>query len=332
MTRSTRVCSWVVATFSLAALWNGSAIPGHVAGIVEAIEELLPSTQPVEIIIALRENEANLELKLEMSDFPRMEMDRFAWEIKASKGTLVELWKMPKAERDAFRAAAFTGNIITAENYWTAASTLKEHLEAITARGLKPFVPPQPQPAARPAPAAPAPAAAPAPEEEPVATGEIVDEPLEAEAADEPLMGETVEEAEEGEPIEPIETVEEAEEVVEAQPAPTPAAAPSGPENRRYKRFPVNLEMEFRTELDFVREHATNISNGGLFVRTAHRPPLDTIVKVDVRLPNGERLQGEALVVHVVDDPYKGGVGLAFLSDDPSFADTLDRYLASLAG
>jgi uncharacterized protein (TIGR02266 family) len=329
----TRICSRVVATFSLAALWNGSAIPGHVAGIVEAIEELLPSTQPVEIIIALRENEANLELKLEMSDFPRMEMDRFAWEIKASKGTLVELWKMPKAERDAFRAAAFTGNVITAENYWTAASTLKEHLEAITARGLKPFVPPQPQPAAaaRPAPAAPAPA----PEEVSVADGELVDEPL-GEAADEPLMGEPVEGVEEGEPIEPIEAVEEAEEEVVAQPAPAPAAAPaaapSGPENRRYKRFPVNLEMEFRTELDFVREHATNISNGGLFVRTAHRPPMDTIVKVDVRLPNGDRLQGEALVVHVVDDPYKGGVGLAFLSDDPSFAETLDRYLASLAG
>jgi uncharacterized protein (TIGR02266 family) len=80
-----------------------------------------------------------------------------------------------------------------------------------------------------------------------------------------------------------------------------------------------------------VREHATNISNGGLFVRTAHRPPIDTIVTVDLKLPNGERLQGDAIVVHLVDDPYKGGVGLAFLSDDPTFAETLDRYLASLA-
>lgn len=314
-----------MATFSLAALWNASAIPGHVAGIVEAIEELLPSTQPVEIIIALRENEANLELKLEMSDFPRLEMDRFAWEIKASKGTLVELWKMPKSERDAFRAAAFTGNIITAENYWTAASTLKEHLEAITARGLKPMMPQGLPPPSRPAPAA-APAQ-PTPAEEPVEAAELVDEPLGEEASDEPLVtGEAVEGVEEAEPIEPIEEAAEPDELVGGEPAPT------GPELRRYKRFPVNLEMQFRTELDFVREHATNISNGGLFVRTAHRPPMDTIVRVDVMLPNGDRLQGEALVVHVVDDPYKGGVGLAFLSDDPSFAETLDRYLASLAG
>ncbi|MDY7232745.1 TIGR02266 family protein [Hyalangium rubrum] len=323
----TRVCSRDVPTFSLAALWNASAIPGHVAGIVEAIDELLPSTQPVEIVVALRENEANLELKLEMSTFPRMEMDRFAWEIKASKGTLVELWRLPKAERDAFRAAAFTGgNIITTTNYWEAASSLKEHLEAITARGLKPILPPTglPPPNAAAVWAGQAPAAA-AGGAQAAAGG---DEPLGTDVVDEPLVG--VEEAEEeAEPIEPLETVEPEEEVEEAQEELQP---PAGPENRRARRFPVQLEMEFRTELDFVREHATNISNGGLFVRTAHRPPIDTIVKVDLRLPNGERLQGEALVVHVVDDPYKGGVGLAFLSDDPTFAETLDRYLASLAG
>lgn len=326
--RIPRVWCASVATFSLAALWNGSATPGHVAGIVEAIDELLPSTQPVEIIIALRENEANLELKLEMSDFPRMEMDRFAWEIKASKGTLVELWKMPKSERDAFRAAAFTGNVITAENYWTAASTLKEHLEGIVARGLKPLIPQGLPPPNRPAPAA-QPAPQPEPEAEPVEAAEIVDEPLGGtEVADEPLVaGEPVED---GEPIEPIEEVAEAGEVVQGLPEEPPQ--PTGAELRRYKRFPVHLEMEFRTELDFVREHATNISNGGLFVRTAHRPPMDSIVRVDLKLPNGDRLEGDALVVHVVDDPYKGGVGLAFLSDDPSFAETLDRYLASLAG
>jgi uncharacterized protein (TIGR02266 family) len=108
--------------------------------------------------------------------------------------------------------------------------------------------------------------------------------------------------------------------------------APPGSPQRRGRRFAVKLELEFRTELDFVREHALNISNGGLFVRTAHRPPPDSVVTVDVKLPNGERLQGDAVVVHVVDDPYTGGVGLAFLSDDTTFSRTLDDYLASLAG
>ncbi|MDC0710387.1 TIGR02266 family protein [Stigmatella sp. ncwal1] len=344
-------------TFSLAALWNASAIPGHVAGIVEAIEELLPSTQPVAITVALRENEAHLELKLEMTTFPRLEMDRFSWEIKASKGTLVELWRLPKAERDAFRAAAFSGNVITAPDYFTAARTLQEHLEGIIARDRRPVQMPVVVPPA----AQRAPAQAPAPADEPLA--EAVDEPLVPgeEVEEEPL--EPIEELEE-EPLEPIEEVADEpiaevadepiaevadEPIAEALDEPMgealdePIAAvetyrapvtepPAGPELRRAKRFPVMLEMEFRSELDFVREHATNISNGGLFVRTAHRPPIDTIVKVDVRLPNGESLQGEAMVVHLVDDPYKGGVGLAFLTDDPSFAQTLDDYLASLAG
>ncbi|HEX8700863.1 MAG TPA: TIGR02266 family protein [Myxococcaceae bacterium] len=315
-------------TFSLAALWNASATPGHVAGIIEAIDELLPSTQPVEITVALKENEANLELKLEMTSFPRLEMDRFAWEIKASKGTLVELWRLPKSERDAFRAAAFSGGkIITTQEYWSAASAIKEHLEALTAAGLRALMPPQGL--APPNTAAVWPAGqAPAQQQTPAAGG---DEPLSPdEAVDEPLLGEPAEEE-----VEPIEPVEEVEEVVEpeaeVQPEQEELQPPAGPENRRARRFPVHLEMEFRTELDFVREHATNISNGGLFVRTAHRPPIDTIVTVDLKLPNGDRLQGDAIVVHLVDDPYKGGVGLAFLSDDPTFADTLDRYLASLA-
>jgi len=334
--RVTRVSSPDVPTFSLAALWNASAVPGHVAGIVEAIDELLPSTQPVEIIVALRENEANLELKLEMTTFPRLEMDRFAWEIKASKGTLVELWRLPKSERDAFRAAAFTGgNVITTQDYWSAASALKEHLEGITARGLRALMPPMGLPPPNSAAVWPQ-GQAPAGQQPAAEAGG--DEPLAGEVLDEPLSEAT----EDAEPIEPVEEVEEVVEPEPAEPEPEdepmePQAAegelqpPAGPEHRRARRFPVHLEMEFRTELDFVREHATNISNGGLFVRTAHRPPIDTIVTVDLKLPNGERLQGDAIVVHLVDDPYKGGVGLAFLSDDPTFAETLDRYLASLA-
>jgi uncharacterized protein (TIGR02266 family) len=325
----TRVSSPDVPTFSLAALWNASAVPGHVAGIVEAIDELLPSTQPVEIVVALKENEANLELKLEMDSFPRLEMDRFAWEIKASKGTLVELWRLPKSERDAFRAAAFAGGkIITTQEYWTAAAALKEHLEALTAAGLRALMPPQGLPPPNAAAVWPGQQAPGQPQQAPAAAGG--DEPLSPEAVDEPLVG--TETTEEAEPIEPVEEVEEVvEPEAEVPPDQGELQPPSGPENRRARRFPVHLEMEFRTELDFVREHATNISNGGLFVRTAHRPPIDTIVTVDLKLPNGERLQGDAIVVHLVDDPYKGGVGLAFLSDDPTFAETLDRYLASLA-
>jgi uncharacterized protein (TIGR02266 family) len=215
-------------------------------------------------------------------------------EVQESGGTLVELWRLPKPDRDAFRARSLTGpDTHELEDFEAAAIVLHGHLQQLAIREPLPEGPP-PGPTTVPIAffdnAANAPAAAPGPE--PAAP----------------------EEASEGAP---------------------PEEGTPGYEtfdtHRRGRRFAVKLEMEFRTELDFVREHATNISNGGLFVRTAHRPPVDSVVTVQVRLPNGERLQGDALVVHVVDDPYKGGVGLAFLNDDPTFAETLDHYLASLA-
>jgi uncharacterized protein (TIGR02266 family) len=87
--------------------------------------------------------------------------------------------------------------------------------------------------------------------------------------------------------------------------------------------------VEFRTEAEFLHEHATNISRGGLFVRTRARPELDSVVVVTVQLPTGARIQGEAVVVHVREGE-EGGVGLAFLSEDRAFSERLDRYLAQL--
>lgn len=226
---------------------------------MEGLGALLPAARP-QLMVALREGGANLELKLEMTGYPRQAVERIAQGVKDSGGTFVELWRLPKHERDAFRAASLSGDTRAVEDFTAAARVLREHLEGLAA------LPPA----------------------EPVSVS------------------------------------------LEEAPPPAPAEVSEG--QRRGRRFAVKLELEFRTELEFVREHALNISNGGLFVRTAHRPLPDSVVTVDVKLPNGERLQGDALVVHVIDDPYAGGVGLAFLTEDPSFVETLDRYLASLVG
>jgi uncharacterized protein (TIGR02266 family) len=290
--------------FGLAALWNGSARAERVRELVEGLGALLPPPKPPGLVVSLREAEATLELKVEVPSYPRAALESLSEQVQESGGTLVELWRLPKATRDAFRADALTGpDAHTLEDYETAAIVLHGHLQQLAVR--------------EPIPDGPPPGPSSVPIEIPVqsAPGQ---QPAEPEAA--------------------------AESTPDGGPATDKFAVSNGgtettqlpyqtfDTDRRGRRFAVKLEMEFRTELDFVREHATNISNGGLFVRTAHRPPVDSVVTVAVRLPNGERLQGDALVVHVVDDPYKGGVGLAFINDDPSFAETLDRYLASLAG
>ena len=287
-----------VPVFGLAALWNGSASPERVAAWVEGLAALLPMAQSLQLVVALRPEEAGLEMKVEAPGYPRAAVERLAEEVKRGGGTFVELWRMPKAERDGFRAATFSGGTaFRGEERAAAARALQQHLSALSLSDKRPVGPPtHPMDAPRPTGNG---AAGP---EEPAVPAAVVEQPA---------------------------------------PPPPPAAkahthrvpmAPPGSPQRRGRRFAVKLELEFRTELDFVREHALNISNGGLFVRTAHRPMPDSVVTVDVKLPNGDRLQGDAVVVHVVDDPYTGGVGLAFLSDDTTFSETLDRYLASLAG
>ncbi|WP_338080658.1 TIGR02266 family protein [Corallococcus exiguus] len=261
---------------------------------MEGLGALLPSAQSMQLVVAFRDEAGALEVKVEVPGYPRAAVERLGEEVRKSGGTFVELWRLPKAERDALRSRTLSGGTPFAGNERTqAAQELRQHLEDLAARGPLP---------APPAPKTPPPSEAPsALQAAPTESGHA----LQTEASEQP------------------------------SPSDPPASSPvsSGDESqRRARRFAVKLEMEFRTELDFVREHALNISNGGLFVRTAHRPPQDSVVTVDVKLPNGQRLQGEALVVHVVDEQYTGGVGLAFLSDDATFSATLDGYLASLAG
>lgn len=266
-----------VPVFGLAAVWGEAASPEKAAAVVQGLGALLPSAQSIQLLVAFRDEVGALEVKVDVPGYPRAAVERLGEEVRKSGGTFVELWRLPKAERDALRSRTLAGGTpFTGEERAQAAQELQQHLEALAARG--------------PLPQASGPEAPPA---TPTATARPEGESFRGPEGEKPSADES---------------------------------------QRRGRRFAVKLELEFRTELDFVREHALNISNGGLFVRTAHRPPQDSVVTVDVKLPNGRRLQGEALVVHVVDAPYTGGVGLAFLSDDATFSATLDGYLASLVG
>ena len=114
-----------------------------------------------------------------------------------------------------------------------------------------------------------------------------------------------------------------------------PAARVSPPDHppsgtRQGARFSVDLQVEFATEDDFVKEHATTISKGGLFVRTPQRPPLNSEVKLRLKLPNGELIEALARVVYVLDQPSTGGVGLAFSREDSAFRTAMKQYLARL--
>jgi len=110
---------------------------------------------------------------------------------------------------------------------------------------------------------------------------------------------------------------------------PTPPSVASVPRQPRYE---VQLAVEFKTESAFVTEYASNLSKGGVFVRTSERPKANTYIALKLRLPDGRTLETSARVVHCFDHPELGGVGLAFEKRDPRFEEELSKYLRSLSG
>ena len=273
------VCFARVPVFSLAVLWEASAPPLEAGAALAGAARRVSASRPPEIRVALLEDRACAEVRLELTHYPRTLIAGLVAEVEHSGGTFLELWRLPKSERDAFRASFLPSTTTRLHrSVEEAARSIREHLERIAA-------------------------AVPAGGE--VAAASRLHEPPPSTLARLRLVKKRR---------------------VDAAPAP---ARPAPEELRVAPRYDVSLQVEFRTEAEFLHEHATNISRGGLFIRTRMRPELDSVVIVTVLLPTGERIQGEAVVVHVREGD-EGGVGLAFLSEDRRFSESLDRYLAQL--
>jgi uncharacterized protein (TIGR02266 family) len=103
--------------------------------------------------------------------------------------------------------------------------------------------------------------------------------------------------------------------------------------HRSFRRYPVKLEVQFRTAQEFVREHASNLSRGGIFIRTDTPPPVDTVVEVLVALPDGgPPVTSSGIVVHRVPPGSKqeAGSGVQFVDASDAFRNRIDKYMDSL--
>jgi uncharacterized protein (TIGR02266 family) len=113
---------------------------------------------------------------------------------------------------------------------------------------------------------------------------------------------------------------------------------PARPMDRRATpRYAARFAVRFGSVDEFRREYATNISAGGLFIRTEQPPAMDAVVDVVLELPGGEPIQGKAVVVHRVSpeeasqrqvDP---GIGVQFVHGDDRFRERIDQFVASLS-
>jgi uncharacterized protein (TIGR02266 family) len=108
-------------------------------------------------------------------------------------------------------------------------------------------------------------------------------------------------------------------------------------DRRATARYPARFAVRFRSVDEFKREYATNISAGGVFIRTEAPPEMSSVIDVELELPGGNPVQGKALVVHRVSAEeaarrnVEPGVGVQFVEADDRFRERIDRFVAELA-
>jgi uncharacterized protein (TIGR02266 family) len=110
------------------------------------------------------------------------------------------------------------------------------------------------------------------------------------------------------------------------------------PDTRGFKRFHTEFQVRFRTAREFAREHAQNISRGGVFIQTSNAPPVDDVITVQLELPDGgPPATATGLVMHrvTVEEARKtgtlAGIGVQFLDADDQFRERIDSYIESLS-
>jgi uncharacterized protein (TIGR02266 family) len=100
---------------------------------------------------------------------------------------------------------------------------------------------------------------------------------------------------------------------------------------RQHPRFSTLLKARFRSYQHLVSEYVTNISEGGMFIRTNVPPPLGSKIMVEVTLPAGDVHEVPAEVVWRVgpeqkSDALQPGIGVRF-ADSTRFHSALESLL-----
>lgn len=96
-------------------------------------------------------------------------------------------------------------------------------------------------------------------------------------------------------------------------------------DRREHPRLPLELLVQFRLPSmdEFMREYASNISVGGMFIRTGTPHPEGSRVYLQFRLEDGSKIiEGLGQVVHVnPPEANNPGMGVEFINlDDASRA------------
>jgi type IV pilus assembly protein PilZ len=108
---------------------------------------------------------------------------------------------------------------------------------------------------------------------------------------------------------------------------------------REMLRIDAKIAVEFKNFDHFYREYANNLSKGGLFIKTEKALDTQTIVEVNLKLPNlADPLNLVGEVVHTIDagmaksNGWNAGMGIHFVDFEDGVQQILEEYIkASVA-
>ncbi|MBW2701041.1 MAG: TIGR02266 family protein [Deltaproteobacteria bacterium] len=98
-------------------------------------------------------------------------------------------------------------------------------------------------------------------------------------------------------------------------------AKESGEDRRRYPRAPVSLLIQYRFDTleDFLAEYSTDVSIGGMFIRTQDVREEGSLIYLQFCLRDGAKLiegLGRVVRINPATDDEPGGMGVEFVNFD----------------
>jgi uncharacterized protein (TIGR02266 family) len=112
------------------------------------------------------------------------------------------------------------------------------------------------------------------------------------------------------------------------QPPRTDSTSTSGVDERRsHQRVPVN--QEFQCIEDYISEYVSDISKGGVFIRSKNPLPVGTTVTLhfSVIVEDIETIEGEGEVIRVDMSEDSMGMGIAFTKLTSESKELIDRII-----
>lgn len=109
------------------------------------------------------------------------------------------------------------------------------------------------------------------------------------------------------------------------------------PSRREHARLPITLEVNYRTEMEFLNASTKDISSGGMFIHTMYPLPEGTELNVQFSIPEvpmNFSVMGKivwAATIEETENAVESGMGIEFLNLDPKKSKMLEDYIKEKA-